>query len=52
MVMKTSKTEQEKKGRVKVDKLQADKKAVKDLSNKDAQAGKGGLAGRRRLTGT
>ena len=48
MVTKSTRTE-EKKGRVKVDKLQVKKETIKDLSNKDAKDVKGGLL-RRRLT--
>ncbi len=52
MAMKTTKTEQGKKGRVKVDKLKVNKEAPKDLSDSAAKEVKGGLMGRRRLTGT
>ncbi|GEM_PF-3290903 len=42
MVTKNTKTEGEKKGRVKVDKLKVNKETVKDLSDKDVKDVKGG----------
>jgi hypothetical protein len=42
MVTKKVKTQEEKKGRVKVDKLQVNKETVKDLSDKDVKDVKGG----------
>lgn len=46
MVTKNKNTPEEKKGRVKVDKLQVNKETVKNLSEKDAKDVKGGLVRR------
>ena len=52
MPTKSAKQEEEKKGRVKVDKLQANKEKVKDLTDKDAKHVKGGLLRRRLVDGS
>ncbi len=43
MVTKSTKQEEEKKGRIKVDKLKINKETVKDLSDKETKDVKGGL---------
>lgn len=52
MTTKNAKTQEEKKGRVKVDKLQVNKETVKDLSDKDVKDVKGGALRREVMLGT